>query len=237
MSANTALMFIFPKFKHLLEVAKTQFSKETLDIIKPAFPRSFPLSEMSIHYWQASKNMPTQPIRSIAMIGAVHDQCGNLWQDDVALLQNTLDYLGANFIYASADARIIPMNLKYDEDFLQVQPKADLLILCYFFDDARNEFLDRSKNGFRAQSVKTKNVPPDQHYQVWKEAISQTGARIIMSLGHEKEISVLKVMNKDFSLLLDPCYPEKKLPPIEGKPIGKRDTYGLAMRNDLIAPF
>ena len=191
-------------------------------------PESFALRDSGIQFQSGCRNY-VPPIRSIAMIGANHDQNGNLWKDDKALLQNVLDYLAKKGLFVSADARFTPMSLRYNEDFLQVQPQVDLAILCYVFDDLKNKFIDRANTSFRAQSQLTHNVEPSQRYEMWRKAIEQTDAKIVVSLGHSNEITVTKILGEDFSLILDPENPSTDLPPITGKPPRKQHSYGLAV--------
>lgn len=176
---------------------------------------------------------PLLTIHSIAMIGAVHDGAGHLWEDDLRLLENITGYLSRDRIAVAANAVVYPMSLAYDEDFLRLQPQVDMAVLCYILDDIKNEFHNRAKTSFRAQSPVTQGFDCAARYNKWRDALVLSNAKIIASLGHPLEISIKKVAPIDFIMLLDPEQPCKDLPPVPGKPSSKQKSYGLVVHRDI----
>ncbi|PCJ99459.1 MAG: hypothetical protein COA45_05335 [Zetaproteobacteria bacterium] len=175
------------------------------------------------------------PIQSIAMIGAFHDGEGSMYEDDVKLLQNIVSYLERSGVRVAPDARVLPMTLRQDEDIMIVQPQVDMAVLCYVYDDKADKFSDRSNISFLAQSSEIKGASVEERYELWREALENTGANIIFSLGHPEEISVKKVAPDSFIMVIDPQSKTDELPPMVTKMKHKQKSYGLSVHKDAIS--
>ncbi|MEM7651341.1 MAG: hypothetical protein AAF204_04580, partial [Pseudomonadota bacterium] len=72
-------------------------------------PKSYELSDMSLEC--VFNQNAAFLVKSIALIGAFHDRCGNLFKDDQELIENILSFLAQKNIHPRPDTRILPMNL------------------------------------------------------------------------------------------------------------------------------
>lgn len=176
----------------------------------------------------------TPYITTIALIGALHDNEGNMSGDDIQLLDNTVTYLEKSGISVSPGARILPMTLGQDEDIMKVRPQVDLAILCYIYDDHIDQYSDKPNDSFWAQSDAIKGKTGSERYSAWQEALEKTGAKIILSLGHPEEISVKKAAPENYTIIMDPEIGTDEIPPMKTKQPRKQKSYGIAINNSCI---
>ncbi len=89
------------------------------------------------------------PLEKVTLVGARFTTEG-LHPRDVAIMRSGIAYLLKTGIPVSEDFSVRPVNLEYDEDFLEKQPPADLLIFSYVFNATRREWYNPEYTGWNS---------------------------------------------------------------------------------------
>ena len=102
--------------------------KDTVDYVLPqGYNLEQLLSRDSLNLLSLNDEPPS--VRSIAMVGALHDGQGGLWEDDGLFLKGIISCLVETGETFNDMTRVIPMNLRYGEDVFQVVPQVDMFAL------------------------------------------------------------------------------------------------------------